>query len=65
MGWGRKKNTTEEPDPTGLDDQQLSTSQEAVPLPWLAGERKIAVKWISRIYNQFAREAPVERGSKK
>ena len=29
---------------TTIEDETLSSSQESVPVPWLAGERKIAVK---------------------
>lgn len=54
-----------EPEPTGIEEEQVSTSQEAVPLPVLMGERKVAVRWISRVYKQFSKPAPVERPGKK
>ncbi len=54
-----------EPEPTGIEDETVSNSQEAVPVPIFAGERKIAIRWISRVYNQFTREAPIERPGKK
>ncbi len=49
--------STEKSDTT-IEDETLSTSQESVPVPWLAGERKIAVNWITRVYNQRAQETP-------
>lgn len=32
---------------TGLEEQTVSTTQEATPVPYLAGERKIAVRWLA------------------
>ena len=48
-----------------VEDESLSSAREAVPVPYLAGTRKIALRWISPIYNQRAEEAPVERPAKK
>ena len=50
---------------TGLQDEQVSNSQESVAVPVLYGEQRIAVKWISRIYNQRAVEAPLTTPAKK
>ena len=56
------------------DDQQdvantsaedYATNQEAVPLPWFCGEQKIALHWISPVYNQFTKVAPNDRPGKK
>jgi len=44
---------------------EVATNQEAAVLPWLAGEQKVAVRWISPVYNQFTKEAPAERPGKK
>jgi len=66
MGFGSKgARPLPESTPTGVEDEQLSTSQEAVPVPQMAGTRKISLKWISRVYNQHARKAPAERPAKK
>lgn len=54
-----------EPEPTGLEEDAISNSQEALPVPLHAGERRFAVTWISRVYKQFTREAPEERPAKK
>lgn len=47
------------------DGEDFSTNQEAAVLPWFAGERKIALRWISPVYGQFTKEAPQERPGKK
>lgn len=47
------------------EDESLSSAREAVPVPYLAGTRKIALRWITPIYNQHAEEAPAERPAKK
>jgi hypothetical protein len=57
------------PDPdlamANTEAEEYSTNQEASVLPWLAGEQKVALRWISPVYNQFTKEAPVERPGKK
>jgi len=62
-----KKANTPPPatDPVDVEDNQLSSAQEAVPVPMLLGERKISLKWISRVYNTHAVEAPAERPAGK
>jgi hypothetical protein len=46
-----------------LEERDLSSAQEAMPVPWMAGEAKIAVTWISRVYNLHAQD--VGDGGKK
>lgn len=65
MSWGKTPSVPKQPDRAGLEEDQVSNSQEAVPVPYLAGERKVALRWISRVYNQRAKEAPIERPGKK
>jgi hypothetical protein len=48
-----------------VDDEQISTAPQAVPVPYVAGTRKIALRWISRTYNQRAVEATQDRPEKK
>jgi hypothetical protein len=48
----------------GLDNEQLSTAQEAVPVPYMAGERKCVAHWISNIYNQKTKEIQADTGKK-
>jgi hypothetical protein len=55
MSFGSKKSTPDpEPEIAGIEDETMSNSQEAVPLPLHAGTRKITLRWISPIYNQRA-----------
>ena len=42
----------------GVDSESVSTSQEAVPVPWVAGEGKIAAHWISQAKVTRIEEAP-------
>jgi len=65
MSFGGKYKPPPEPNPAGIEDEQVSSSQEAVPVPFVTGTRKIAVKWISRVYNQKSKPAPAERPGKK
>lgn len=66
MSFGAKKIVADpEPENTGVEDEQASTASEAIPIPMLFGERIIAVRWMSRVYNQRAVEAPASRPGKK
>jgi hypothetical protein len=49
----------------GLDENAVATHQEAVPLPYLAGEGPGVLRWISPIYNPRAVEAPQTPQEKK
>jgi hypothetical protein len=57
--------TTKQPQPFGVDDQQTSNSQQAVPLPYVAGTRKVAVKAMSPVYNLNTAPAPNQVPTKK
>jgi hypothetical protein len=57
--------TQQQPQPFGIQDQQTSNSQQAVPLPFVAGTRKIAVKAMSGVYNLQTKPAPTQVPSKK
>ena len=52
---GAANKPTPEPDPANLSEAELSSNQEAKAVPWVAGERKIAVTWISPVYNMFSK----------
>jgi hypothetical protein len=58
-------NTPPDPDPAGVQGQQLSTNQQGVPVAYLAGTRKVSVTWLSRVYNQKAVEVPQSGGKGK
>ncbi len=64
-----KGETRNQPDPelnlANTEEDEFSTNQEAVSIPWFCGERKLALRWVSPIYNQFTKEAPQERPGKK
>lgn len=63
---GGSTNIPDQPqDQANMDDTDLSTNQEGIVLPWFCGEQKIAVHWISPVYNQTTKEAPTERPGKK
>lgn len=56
------------PDPAldegNLTGDDFSTNQEATVIPWCVGEQKIAVHWISPVYDQFTKQQ-TDRPSKK
>jgi hypothetical protein len=54
-----------DPDPGNIQGQQLSTNQQGVPVPYVAGTRKIAVTWIGRVYNQRAVQVKTSSGKGK
>lgn len=52
-------------DQTTLEDESLSSSQEAVAVPYSAGTNLIALRWIAEALAMLAEQAPDERPSKK
>jgi hypothetical protein len=46
-----------EPDPANLTPDELATNQEVRALPWVAGQVKVALRWISPVYKQFTKNA--------
>lgn len=46
-----------ETDDLPLEDEEIATHQEAVPVPYLAGTRKIAGRWISPALNMLTKES--------
>ena len=57
--------TQKQPQPFGVEDQQTANSQQAVPLPYIAGTRKVAVKAMSPVYNLNTAPAPNQVPTKK
>jgi hypothetical protein len=49
----------------GIDEDTQTTNQEAVPVPYAAGEFVVSLHWISPIYNQYSQEAPADQRGKK
>ena len=40
-----------------LEPEDVVTNQEGIAVPWLCGEAKFALRWISPAYDQFSRKA--------
>ena len=51
--------------PFGAQDQMTANVQQAVPVSYIAGTRKVSVKWITPIYNLNTQPAPNAIPSKK
>lgn len=49
----------------GIQDQMTANQQQAVPAAYVAGTRKIAVKWFTPIYNLHTKPAPNTVPNKK
>lgn len=52
-----------EPTAGGMDADRMPTNQQARPVPYLAGTRRIGVTWISQAFNVIVSES--SRGGKK
>jgi hypothetical protein len=51
--------------PFGVQDQMTSNNQQAVPVAYVAGTRKVAAKWFTPIYNLRSAPAPQAIPGKK
>lgn len=51
--------------PFGVQDQMTSNNQQAVPVAYIAGTTKVAVKWFTPIYNLRSAPAPNTIPTKK
>lgn len=51
-----------QPDIANLSPRELSSNQEARVVPWMAGERKLAVSWIAPPYKLYAKKLQASRG---
>ena len=54
-----------QPQPFGIGDQMTSSQQQAIPVAFIAGTRKIAVQAMSEVYNLNAQPAPNQIPQKK
>lgn len=50
--------------PFGIQDQQTANTQQALPVAYVAGTRKVAAKWVTPIYNLRSAPAPGTGGKK-
>lgn len=48
-----------------IEQDDVSTNEEAVPLAMFAGERVLKLNWLMNPVNQFTKPAPVETPDKK
>lgn len=48
-----------------IEDEEMATHQEAIPIPYLAGSQMLAVRWITPALDRVARQAPQDRPGKK
>jgi hypothetical protein len=51
--------------PFGVQDQQTANQQQALPVAYVAGTRKLAAKWMTPIYNLRSAPAPSSARGKK
>ena len=52
------------PDYANLDESELASNQEATVVPFIAGQRRGAVTWVSPVYNMFTKDADTQPGKK-
>ncbi len=57
--------TADSQDLGNIEEGELSSNQQAIPVPLFAGETSFALQWLCEPYNQFTREASIERPGKK
>lgn len=48
-----------------VGEEEITTHQEAVPVPYMAGTRKVALRWISPAVDLVTVQAPDETPGKK
>jgi hypothetical protein len=52
-------------DETTVEHEDLATHQENIPVPYLSGTRRVAVRWLDVALNMITEQAPDERPGKK
>jgi hypothetical protein len=55
----------EELDETTVEAEDLATHQENIPIPYLVGTRRIAVRWIEEALDMVTEQAPDTAPEKK
>jgi hypothetical protein len=50
--------------PFGVQDQMTANQQQALPGAYVAGTRKLVIKWVGPIYNLRSAPAPQRTGKK-
>lgn len=59
------KGTDIEKDDLPLEDEEVATAQEAIPVPLIAGTRRMAVRWFVPAMGLVTQLAPEDRPGKK
>ena len=66
MSKGLSQDTqTDTTDQTALENESVATAQEAIPVPLFAGKVKLAGRFCSPIYGQYAQQSKTTSQSKK
>jgi len=52
-------------EPLPVEPEEIASHQEAVPVPWWAGTRKVALRWITPATQMITEQAPQEKPGKK
>lgn len=48
-----------------IEEEELATHQEIIPIPFLCGTQMVAIRFISPALDRVAKQAPNERPGKK
>ena len=48
-----------------VEEEEISTHQEATPVPWLCGTRRLSLRWITPAFALATQAAPDEVSGKK
>ena len=63
FGDGKKK--SKDPDTANVQQDEVSTNQQAISIPLVMGTNKVALRWITPATNQYTVPAPTKRPGKK
>ena len=53
------------PDLSGLDETELATNQQAIPLPWWCGTQTLKANWVSPACDEYCTTTMVAVPGKK
>lgn len=54
-----------EREPLPIEEEEMATHQESIPVPHLGGTRRISLRWISPAIDMVTQEAPDTTPGKK
>lgn len=61
----KSQNRPAELDELPAEAEDVVTSQESIPVPYLAGTRLLALRWITDAMSVYSEQAPDSRPEKK